>query len=71
MNDEEAVIKRLKTVYNKSNSDITDKIKSLDSSIANLQKALADVGEDSIGNLAASYLKNMPHLTPEEAKETL
>jgi hypothetical protein len=33
--------------------------------------ALADVGEDSIGNLAASYLKNMPHLTPEEAKETL
>lgn len=71
LDDEEAVIKRLKTVYNKSNSDITDKIKSLDSSIANLQKALADVGEDSIGNLAASYLKNMPHLTPEEAKETL
>lgn len=71
LNDEEAVINRLKTVYNKSNSDITKKIKSLDSSIANLQKALADVGEDDIGNLAASYLKNMPHLTPEEAKETL
>jgi hypothetical protein len=71
LNDEERVIKRLKTVYNQSYKDITDKIKTLDSSIASLQKALADVGEDEIGNLAAAYLKNMPHLTPDEAKETL
>lgn len=71
LNNEEAVIKRLKQVYNQSNKDITGKIKSLDSSIAGLRKALEDVGEDGIGDLAAAFLKNKRNLTPEEAKETL
>lgn len=71
INNEEAVIKRLKQVYNQSNKDITGKIASLDSSISALQKALADVGEDGIGELAAAFLKNAGNLTPEEAKATL
>lgn len=71
INDEEKVIKRLKTIYNQSYKDITGKIKTLDSSIADLQKALADVGEDEIGDLAAAFLKGKPHITPEEAKATL
>ena len=71
LQNEEAVIKRLKQVYNQSNKDITGKIASLDSSISALQKALADVGEDGIGELAAAFLKNAGNLTPEEAKATL
>ena len=71
MQNEEAVIKRLKQVYNQSNKDITGKIASLDSSISALQKALADVGEDGIGELASAFLNSKKHYTPEEAKETL
>lgn len=71
LNNEEAVIKRLKQVYNKSSDDITKKIATLDASIADLQKAIADVGEDEIGDLAAAFLKGKTHITPEEAKETL
>ena len=71
LNNEEAVIKRLKSVYNQSNKDITGKIASLDSSISALQKAVQDVGEDEIGNLAAAFLSSKKHYTPEEAKETL
>lgn len=71
LNDEEAVIKRLKQVYGQSLKDITGKIETLDSSIAQLQEALADVGEDGIGDIAAEYFKNKPNITPEEAKETL
>lgn len=71
INDEEKVIKRLKTIYNQSYKDITGKIKTLDSSIADLQKALADVGEDEIGDIAAAFLKGKPHITPDEAKATL
>lgn len=71
LNNEEAVIKRLKSVYNQSLKDINGKVATLDSSIAQLQKALADVGEDEIGEIAAAYFKGKAHITPEEAKETL
>lgn len=71
LDNEEAVIKRLKTVYNKSTSDITDKIKKLDTSISQLQKALADVGDDDIGDLARAVLGSKKQFTPEEARETL
>lgn len=69
--NEEAVIKRLKSVYTQSNKDITGKLASLDTSISALQKALEDVTEDEIGNLAAAFLNSKKHYTPEEAKETL
>lgn len=71
LDNEEAVIEQLKSVYGQSLKDITDKISDLDSSIAELQKALADVGEDGIGDLAAAYLKGKNNITPEEAKATL
>ena len=71
LNDEKRIIKRLKTIYNTSYQDITAKIANLDMSIGMLQQALADVGEDEIGALAAAYFKNKPHITPDEAKETL
>lgn len=71
LNDEEAVIKRLKQVYGQSLKDITGKISSLDSSISALQKALADVGDDDIGDLARAFLGSKKQFTPEEAKETL
>jgi len=71
LNDEEAVIKRLKDIYNQSYKDITGKIANLDSSISELQKALADVGEDEIGGLAAEFFRGNRHITPDEAKETL
>ena len=71
LNDEEKVIKRLKTVYNQSLKDITGKISNLDSSIATLQKALADVGEDEVGDLALALLGSKKQFTPQEAKETL
>lgn len=71
LDDEEAVIKRLKQVYDKSLTDITSKIRTLDSSIADLQRALADVGDDDIGDLARAFLGSKKQFTPEEAKETL
>lgn len=71
LSNEEAVIKRLKQVYAQSTKDITKKISVLDSSIAQLQKAYADIGEDGIGELAAAFLKGKKAYTPEEAKETL
>ena len=71
MNDEEAVIRRLKSVYNQSLKDITGKISSLDSSISALQKAIADVGDDDIGDLARAFLGSKKQFTPEEAKATL
>lgn len=71
LNDEEKVIKRLKTVYNQSLKDITGKISNLDSSISTLQKALADVGEDEVGDLALAVLGSKKQFTPQEAKETL
>ncbi len=71
LNDEEKIIKRLKSVYGQSLKDINGKVATLDSSISQLQKALADVGEDEIGELAAAYFKGKAHITPEEAKETL
>ena len=71
LNDEETVIKRLKSIYNQSYKDINKNIVNLNSSISALQKALADIGEDGIGDIAAAYFKSNPHITPEEAKETL
>lgn len=71
LNDEEAVIKRLKTVYKKSLDDITDKLSSLDTSISALQKAHDSVTDDDIGALAAAFLKGKQNITPQEAKETL
>lgn len=71
LNDEEKVIKRLKQVYNQSMKDINGKIANLDTSIARLQKAYADIGEDGIGDLAAAVLGSRSKFTPEEAKETL
>ena len=71
INDEETVIKRLRSIYNQSYKDINKNIVNLNSSISALQKALADIGEDGIGDIAAAYFKSNPHITPEEAKETL
>lgn len=70
LNDEEAIIRRLKAVYNQSYKDITGKISKLDMSISALQKAYADIG-DEIGPLAGAVLKNAGNLTPEEAQETI
>lgn len=71
LNDEEAIIQRLRHIYNKSLKDITGKIADLDKSIGMLQKALADVGTDEVGDLALAVLGSKKHFTPEEAKETL
>lgn len=71
LNNEEAVIKQLKTVYDDSLDAINGKVAKLDMSISQLQKALADVGEDEIGDLAAAVLKKRGNITPAEAKETL
>ena len=71
LNDEEKVIGRLKSVYDQSMKDINGKIAELDSSIAQLQKAYNDVGEDSVGDLAKAVLGSKKNFTPAEAKETL
>lgn len=84
LNDEGVVIKRLQTVYTKSAQDIIDKIADLDKSIAQLQRAYADVGADGIGDIAAVVLglkenkkasKKAGHkvykMTPAEAKTSL
>lgn len=71
LNNEEAVIKRLKTVYDQSMKDINGKISNLDSSIAQLQKAYNDIDGDDIGDLAKAVLGSKKNFTPEEAKETL
>ena len=71
LNDEKKVINRLKQVYNQSLKDINGKIANLDTSIARLQKAYADIGEDGIGDLAVAVLGSRKNFTPEEAKETL
>lgn len=71
MDDEEKVINRLKQVYGQSLKDINGKIANLDTSIGQLQKALAGVGDDDIGDLARAFLGSKKQFTPEEAKETL
>lgn len=72
LNDEEAVIRRLKQVYAQSHKDITGKIKGLDSSISSLQAALKTVTDTDIGDLALAFLgKQAQHMTQAEAKETL
>lgn len=71
INDEEAVIKRLKQVYGQSLKDITGKMTNLDKSIAQLQKIYASVGDDELGDLASAFFSKKPHITPDEAKETL
>lgn len=71
LDDEEKVIKRLKQVYGQSLKDINGKVAKLDSSIGQLQKALAGVGDDDIGDLARAFLGSKKQFTPEEAKETL
>ena len=71
LNDEEKIIKRLKSVYNQSLKDINGKVADLDKSIATLQKVYNSVGDDEIGDLAAAFLKSNQIMTPEEAKETL
>lgn len=71
LNNEEAVIKRLKQVYDQSMKDINKKIAVLDSSIAQLQKAYNDISDDDIGDLAKAVLGSKKNFTPAEAKETL
>lgn len=71
LNDEEAVIKRLKTVYGQSLKDINKKVFELDSSITMLQKALDSIDGDEIGDLALAVLKGKSYYTPEEAQETI
>lgn len=71
LDDEEKIIKRLKTVYGQSLKDINGKVASLDTSIEQLQKAVAGVGDDDIGDLARAFLGSKKQFTPEEAKETL
>lgn len=69
--NEERIIKRLKSVYGQANKDIAASIANLDASIDVLQKAVADITDDEIGNLAAAFLSKNRNLTPEEAKKTL
>lgn len=71
LNDEEAVIKRLKIVYNQSLKDINKKVFELDSSISMLQKALDSIDGDEIGDLALAVLKGKSYYTPAEAQETI
>lgn len=71
LNNEEEIIKRLDSIYDQSLKDISGKVKRLDSSIESLQKALADVGDDDIGDLARAALGSKKQFTPKEAKETL
>ena len=70
LNNEEEVISRLQAIYGESLAGITKKVKVLDSSIAQLQKALGDITEDEIGGLALAVLKKK-NLTPAEAQETI
>lgn len=70
LNNEEEVIARLQAIYGESLAGITKKVKVLDSSIAQLQKALGDITEDEIGGLALAVLKKK-NLTPAEAQETI
>lgn len=70
LNNEEEIISRLETIYGESLAGITKKVKGLDSSIAELQKALGDITEDEIGELALAVLKKK-NLTPAEAQETI
>jgi hypothetical protein len=71
LNNEEAVIKRLKQVYGQSLKDINGKISNLDSSIAMLQEAYSSIDGDDIGDLARAVLGSKKNFTPEEAQETL
>lgn len=71
LDNEEAVINRLKQVYGQSLKDVTGKISDLDKSIADLQKALADVNDDEVGELARAFLGRRANISPAEAKETL
>lgn len=72
LNNEEAIIKRLERIYNRSLKDITGQISVLDSSIAQIQAAYKSIGADDIGDLAAALLgKKANNMTPAEAKETL
>lgn len=79
LNDEERVIKRLKSVYDQSMKDINGKISVLDSSIAHLQKVYSGVGEKGgLDGLAFEYFNSMgagqaKHYAnnPEEARELL
>ena len=71
LNNEEAVIKQLKTVYGNSLDTINGKVAKLDLSIAHLQKALVSVNDDDIGDLARAFLGSKKEFTPMEARETL
>ena len=71
LNKEEDVISRLQSIYGESLSGITKKVKVLDSSITQLQKALDSVTDDDIGELALAVLGSKKHLTPVEAQETI
>ena len=74
LNDEGKVIKRLKSVYDQSMKDINGKISTLDSSIAELQKAYNSIDKQGVddGVRAVSHeLLGKKWYTPEEAKETL
>ena len=71
INNEEAVINRLKQVYGQSLKDITGKVANLDKSIAQLQKVYDSVGDDELGDLATAFFSGKKNITPAEAKETL
>ena len=70
LNNEEEVIARLQSIYGESLASITKKVKGLDSSIAELQKALGSITDDEIGELALAVLRKK-NLTPAEAQETI
>ena len=70
LNNEEEVISRLQSIYGESLASITKKVKGLDSSIAELQKALGSITDDEIGELALAVLRKK-NLTPAEAQETI
>ena len=71
LNDEEAIIRSLKMVYEDSLKDISKKVLELDSSISVLQKAYISIGTE-IGDLALAILGNKAkYMTPAEAEETI
>ena len=71
LNDEEAIIRSLKVVYEDSLKDINKKVFELDSSISTLQKAYNSIGTE-ISDLALAILGNKgKYMTPAEAEETI
>lgn len=72
LNNEEAVIKRLKQVYGQSYNDITKKVADLDESIAYLQEVYKGIEPDGLTGAALDYFASRGQdPSPEQAQETV